>query len=141
MSDLLRQLYELVQPSLPEGITDFGLEERGWILGRGTARASVDVLERGERLFVTVTIPLAEEVPASAKLFEHVATNADRFLFGHLSCDPTGRDTVVVSLTHTLLADHLQLGEVLACLDEMLHTADTWDGLLVRSFGGRHLVS
>lgn len=110
---------------------------RTWSVARGTAQAFVDAVDGDGRVFVTVRIPLASDVPATPDLFEFVALRADDFLFGHLSCERTPRETAAVFLSHTLLGDFLQRGEVLICLESMLSVADTWDELLVKRFGGR----
>ena len=112
------------------------LPEMTWSFARGTARVFVSVKPLHGRNFVQVRCPVLADAPGSSELFEYVATHADDYLFGHLSCDRRG-GLVYVFLTHVLSTTDLQEAELVECVDAVIRQADQIDEQLVELFGGR----
>ena len=108
-----------------------------WSVGRGTARIFIRVEPRATGSIVHLTCPVVSGAAASPDLFEYVATHADDFVFGHLSCERTGDDEVTIFLSHVLLGEHLQEQELTAAVAGVLDTADRLDGRLATRFRGR----
>jgi hypothetical protein len=112
-----------------------------WSVGRGTARVFIRVDHRPAGSIVRLTCPVVSGAAASPELFEYVATHADDFVFGHLSCERSEDDAVTVFLSHVLLGDHLQELELTAAVAGVLDTADQIDGRLAARFDGREFRS
>ena len=106
-----------------------------WSLRNGSARVFVTLQEVKGRPLVQVRSPLVRGAAATSELFEHVATESDDYVFGHLSCTRHG-ESADVFLSHVLQADDLQPIELVSCVRGMLATANEIDGDLARRFGG-----
>jgi len=108
-------------------------------LQAGSARVFVSCREwpDNDRRLVHLAAPVLQGCTASPELFEHIATRADDYLFGHLSADREQDGTINVWFTHTLLGDYLDPEELEYAVGGVGGTADQLDDELKARFGGR----
>ena len=103
--------------------------------GSAFVEVSVEQLS-DENSIVTLSAVTNEELEPSPELFKYVATNADNWVFGHLSAaEREGRASV--SLSHNLLGEFLKEEELLLALRYMTQAADDMDDEIKALFGGR----
>jgi T3SS (YopN, CesT) and YbjN peptide-binding chaperone 1 len=103
----------------------------------GSARVFVRCLRWGKNsTLVNVYAPVLYEVTPSPELYEHIATHADDYVFGHLSAAPQTEGTVTVMFTHTLLGDFLDPDELKQAVVGVVATSDGIDDELKAKFGG-----
>lgn len=94
-----------------------------------------------QAVYVTLTCPVAQEVPVTAELFEYVAQVADMWYFGHLclslDCGP-GNDegTAHAYFAHALVGADLEALQVLIPLFAMVNTVRSLQGEFIERFGG-----
>lgn len=102
-----------------------------------SARVFVKVhLFGGDRTVVNIFAHTNIDVPASEELFRYIALNSNTWMFGHLGAsERDGR--VLVTLSHRLLGEHLQLEELKAAAYSVAFTADQIDDEVKERFGGR----
>lgn len=102
----------------------------------GSARMFVSVGAIGkDNTVVALNVPLTLRVRPSAELFHFIATNADRYVFGHLSASERD-DGVLVMYSHSLLGDYLDAEELKWAVGAMATTADDLDNEIRDKFGG-----
>jgi hypothetical protein len=108
-------------------------------LQTGSARVFVECRAWGDtgKSLVQVRAPVLHECPASPELYQHIATHADDFLFGHLSAQAEEGGNVTVWFTHTLLGDYLDPEEITVAVGGVAATADKIDDELKTRFGGK----
>ena len=101
-----------------------------------SARVFIKVHPFGRGTVVNVFAHTNIDVPASDELFRHIALNANSWMFGHLGASE--RDgKVLVTLSHRLLGEHLQVEELQAVVYSVAFTADQIDDEIKQRFGGR----
>ena len=108
-------------------------------LQMGSARVFIDCTawrQTGKTL-VSVQSPVLIDCVPSAELYEHIATHANDYLFGHLSADPQTDGSVIVMFTHTLLGDYLDPDELKTAVLGVLSTVDQIDEDMKARFGGK----
>jgi hypothetical protein len=127
-----RYLSDLVGPLQLTATGDFSFQF-------GSARVFVNCTAFGDAgdTVVRVTAPVLFECKPSPDLYEHVATHADDYLFGHLSVQPQHDGTVSVMFTHILLGDFLDPEELKRAVGGVVTTADQIDDELKARFGGK----
>ncbi len=104
----------------------------------GSARVFVRCGAWGtDTTLVSVTCPVLFECKPSPELYEHVATHADDYVFGHLSVSPQEDGTLMVMFTHSLLGDFLDPEELKHAVGALVTTADQLDDSLQARFGGK----
>lgn len=88
---------------------------------------------------VRITSPILRSVKPSPELFEWVAKEAGYRWFGHVAVadDDDDPGKLFIMMTHTLLGDFLDEGELKAAMFGVLATADHWDDELKKRFGGK----
>lgn len=138
----LLELRDQVQRVLSEGVGSVEVTQEGHVTFRHeSSRVFVACREQelGEgrsRLLVQITAPVLFEVPPTPELFEYVATNADNWLFGHLSAT-RDEGTVHIFITHTLLGDYLDAEELRAAAFGIAISTNELDDEMQQRFGGR----
>lgn len=96
--------------------------------------------EEGEpQTVIRVASPILWRVEPSLELFEWVAREGADYLFGHVVVmdDEDEPGTLFLLMTHTLLGDYVDEGELSAALWGVLGTADELDDQLQDRFGGQ----
>jgi hypothetical protein len=95
-----------------------------------------------ESSLVRMWCPILWEVPPSPQLFEWVAKEGGNYFFGHVSVqdDVNNPGKLFLLMTHTLLGDYLDEGELSSAMYAMLGTADKLDDELKGKFGGKRLA-
>lgn len=90
---------------------------------------------------VRILCPLLWQVDPSAELFEWVAREGSRYWFGHVSAenDVKAPGKLFLVMTHTLLGDYLDEGELSTAMYAVLRVADELDDELQKRFGGKRL--
>jgi hypothetical protein len=102
-----------------------------------SARVFIKVHPFGqERTLVNVFAHTNIDVPASEELFRYIALHSNMWVFGHLGASERD-DKVLVTLSHRLLGEHLQLEELKAAAFSVAFTADEIDDEIKERFGGR----
>jgi len=91
---------------------------------------------------VRIWAPILWEVDPSAALFEWVAREGGNYFFGHVTVqdDSSAPGKLFLMMSHTLLGDFLDEGELSAAMYAMLGTADRLDDELKQKFGGKRLA-
>lgn len=108
--------------------------------GSTVCRVAVAESERGQ-LLVYVLAFILGDVPASASLYEYLALHSDDWVFGHLCAARDDRtDTVVVSIRHTLIGNHLNNDDLVETVRHLSLTANELDDVLRSQFGGTRWV-
>ncbi len=82
-----------------------------------------------------VTAPILFGVTPTPELFEYIATNADNWMFGHLSAF-RDEGTITIFMTHTLLGDYLDPEELRSAAFGIGFSANDLDDELQSRFGG-----
>jgi hypothetical protein len=90
-----------------------------------------------DRTVASIMAPILLGVPATSELFEYIATNANRYLFGHLSALRDDDGTVGVLLTHELLGDFLDPDELKIAVGSVALTANDLGDEMKARFGGK----
>jgi hypothetical protein len=105
----------------------------------GSARVfvSCSVWESTDSTLVAVACPVLSDCQPSPELYQHIATHANDYLFGHLWAQPQDDGTLVVMFTHTLLGDYLDPDELKHAVGGVVGTADQIDDDLKARFGGK----
>lgn len=124
--------------------TEIGLDQRGRLtVDRGSTRVFVEFVPQPDKklVYVTLTAPIAFYVPMSPALFEHLARNADKWFFGHLSMNPYAEDSehagqTYVYFTDTVIADYADPEELAIRTFAVVNTANSLDEDFVAQFGG-----
>jgi hypothetical protein len=91
---------------------------------------------------VQLTCPILWEVEPVPALYEWIARQGGTYYFGHVVAfdDSTSPGKVFLMMSHTLLGDYLDEGELSATLYAILGTADQLDDELKEKFGGKRLA-
>jgi hypothetical protein len=90
-----------------------------------------------DKTVASIMAPILLGVPATPELFEYIATNASRYLFGHLSALRDDDGTIGVLLTHELLGDFLDPDELKIAVGSVALTANDLDDEMKARFGGK----
>ena len=118
-------------------LTDRG----GFTIRHESAQLFIDVRQNPERpdgpVFINFTCPILFGVQPSPELFEHVATHADDYYFGHLSAFRSEDGSITLFFTHSILGDYLDEQEVVGAVYMLLPVANDLDDALQQQFGGR----
>lgn len=90
---------------------------------------------------VRMWCPILWEVDPTPALFEWIAKEGGNFFFGHVSAqdDSNNPGKLFLMMSHTLLGDYLDEGELSSALYAMMGTADRLDDELKQKFGGKRL--
>lgn len=137
----LLELRDQVQRILSEGVGSLEVGPEGVLTFRHqSTRVFVncreqDLDEGRTRSLVFITAPILIGVPPTPDLFEYVATNADNWMFGHLSAHPSD-SAIDILMTHTLLGDYLDAEELRTAAFGIALTANDLDDELQQRFGG-----
>jgi alpha-glucuronidase len=116
-----------------------GLEKGGgFSVDHESTRGFVFVHGQGDRVVVQVEAVVAFNVPESREMLEHVATQSDAYLFGHLAIRPSrNKEQVYMALfVHSLLGDYLDEEELMNAVVAVVGTANRIDNDFVARFGG-----
>jgi hypothetical protein len=91
---------------------------------------------------VALSCPILWEVEPSPQLYEWIAREGGNFFFGHVSAhdDRASPGKLFLHMSHTLLGDYLDEGELSSALYAMLGSADKLDDELKGRFGGKRLA-
>jgi hypothetical protein len=91
---------------------------------------------------VSISCPILWGAEPSPELYEWVAREGGNFFFGHVSVhdDISTPGKRFVIMTHNLLGDYLDEGELSAAMYAVLNTADKLDDELQGRFGGKRLA-
>jgi hypothetical protein len=91
---------------------------------------------------VQLSCPILWEVDPSPALFEWIAKEGGKYFFGHVAAfdDSQAPGKLFLSLSHTLLGDYIDEGELSAALFAVHGTADELDDELKGKFGGKRLA-
>ena len=124
--------------------TEIGIDQRGRLtVDRGSTRVFLEFFAMPEKrlVYVTLTAPIAFYVPITPELFEHIARNADKWYFGHLSMNPYADDSeyagkAYVYFTDTLIAEYIDPEELRVRTFAVVDTANALDEEFVEKFGG-----
>ena len=136
-----RAATELVRSVLSEeiGVAEIEEAQDGVWFRVGSAIVYVFIHEQADqdRTLIDIRAPVAGGVPLAPALYEHVALEGSRWLFGHLSVVPGEDERCEVVMRHTLLADHVDRHALAAAVALIARTVDEIDDDFVREFGGR----
>ena len=132
------QVKAKVQSYLAQDFSGVTLEDDGFSLRHGSARAFVRVYQRADDgpIIINITVPLLFGVRDGADLHQYVAFHADDYLFGHLSLYRQEDGRVDVFMTHHLLGDYLDQAELGHAIGGLLVTGNDLDDELQTTFGG-----
>lgn len=87
---------------------------------------------------IVISSMLLRNVKPTPALFEWVARNGGSRWFGHVEVyDEKDTGTVMLIMSHTLLGDYLDEKELYHGMFAVLHSADEWDDVLQKQFGGK----
>lgn len=86
---------------------------------------------------VLITSLILRNVKPSPALFEWVARQGGSKWFGHVEVHDEPGGTVFLLMSHSLLGDYLDEGELGVALFGVLGAADGWDDELQQKFGGK----
>lgn len=91
---------------------------------------------------VQLSCPILWEVDPTPALYEWIARDGGRYFFGHVTAydDNSAAGKLFLGMSHTLLGDYLDEGELSATLYAMHGTADQLDDELKGKFGGKRLA-
>jgi hypothetical protein len=91
---------------------------------------------------VRMSCPILWEVEPSPSLYEWIAREGGNYFFGHVTAheDSTAPGKVFIMMSHTLLGDYLDEGELSSAMYAMMGTADRLDDELKGRFGGKRLA-
>lgn len=91
---------------------------------------------------VRIWCPILWEVDPTPVLFEWIAREGGKYFFGHVTAqdDADQPGKLFLMMSHTLLGDFLDEGELSSALYAMLGTADRLDDELKGKFGGKRLA-
>jgi len=91
---------------------------------------------------VRISCPVLWEVDPSPALYEWVAKEGSKFLFGHISVydDTSAPGKQFLMMSHTLLGDYLDEEELSSAMYAVVGTADKLDDELKQKFGGKRLA-
>ena len=91
---------------------------------------------------VRMWCPILWGVDPAPALFEWIAREGGNYFFGHVTAqdDSSNPGKVFLMMSHTLLGDYLDEGELSGALYAMLGTADRLDDELMGKFGGKRLA-
>jgi hypothetical protein len=91
---------------------------------------------------VRLWCPILWEVDPAPALFEWIAREGGNYFFGHVTAqdDNSAPGKLFLSMSHTLLGDYLDEGELSSAMYAMLGTADRLDDELKGKFGGKRLA-
>lgn len=104
----------------------------------GSARVFIRVWDWGDGdTVLSLWAPVVMGATRSPELYEHIATNADSYVFGHLGLEARDDGTVDISLSHRILGDFLDEPELMHAVTALVQTADKLDDDLAARFGGR----
>lgn len=133
-----------VQRILASEFNGVMLNDDAFALRHGSTMVRISVHEFGKdpqgnpASIVHVWAPLAREVEPTPEFYEWVATEGQRFLFGHVSLmKPEGQPGLLVSFDHALLADYLDPAELVSTIMAMAAIADDLDETMKSRFGGK----
>ncbi len=130
-------LRDRVQDILLDAMERVEIDRDGdFSFAHGSTRVFVRVLDGPGSGAVSVWAVTNVAVPSSPELFEFIATNADAWLFGHLSAHAAADGTAAVILSHRLFGDFLEDEELVATLSVVASTADEIDEDIQQRFGG-----
>ncbi len=124
--------------------TEIGLDQRGRLtVDRGSTRVFLEFYPIPEKrlVYVTLTAPIAFYAPITPELLEHLARNADKWYFGHLSMNPYADDSeykgqTYVYFTDTLIAEYIDPEELRIRTFAVVDTANALDEEFTQQFGG-----
>jgi hypothetical protein len=113
-----------------------------------STRVNISVQEWGKNKdgdpssLVQLSCPILWEVEPTPALYEWVAREGGRYFFGHVVAydDTSAAGKIFLMMSHTLLGDYLDEGELSGALYAMLGTADGLDDELKEKFGGKRLA-
>jgi hypothetical protein len=113
-----------------------------------STRVNVGVQEWGKNKdgdpssVVQLSCPILWGVEPAPALYEWIARQGGSYYFGHVVAydDNSAPGKVFLMMSHTLLGDYLDEGELSATLYAMLGTADRLDDELKEKFGGKRLA-
>ena len=103
-------------------------------ISRGSARIYVRPIEREGHTFVLIWSPTNVGVPIDGKLTHFLATENAALPFGKLGLN---EEASTVHVHHTLLGDFLNREELEVAVNAVAETADQYDDLIKRRFGGQ----
>jgi hypothetical protein len=91
---------------------------------------------------VQISSPILWGADPSPELYEWVAREGGNFFFGHVSAhdDLSSPGKLFLVMTHTLLGDYLDEGELSSAMYAVLGSADKLDDELQGRFGGKRLA-
>lgn len=104
----------------------------------GSARVFVRVVDwgDGDSVISLWSIAVRGAAPSPA-LNEYVAYETDNYVFGHLSLVKRSDGTVDINLSHRILGNYLDEGELMHSVIALAKTTDDLDDDLAARFGGR----
>jgi hypothetical protein len=132
MHQMLRNIYDYVH------IDDDGTA----IFSRGSTMCMIDVVEwdlksPGRNTIITLDASIVFGVKRSPALYEWVALQNDRYIFGHLVVREAKQKSLAdIWFTHNLLGDFLDEAEIDAAIMALLESADQLDDEAMHIFGG-----
>jgi hypothetical protein len=131
---------EAVHEKIREWLADFGHvtahADHTYTVQRGSARTRVAVVPFGANAVVHVFAFTNVGLRGSPELFQHVALNADSFVFGHLGVHAEADGTYTVTMSCRILADALDREELIAAVEWVSRCADDVDNEIQERFGG-----
>jgi len=137
MSAHVAKTKEKVQKYLTDFLGNISLDRDGnFHFQHGSSHIFVRI--RGwndENTLVSVIAPTNSGIPPSPELFEHIATTADNYVFGHLSATKSD-DSVSIMLSHNLLGEYLERDELKLAISGIALSADDVDNKIQDLFGG-----
>lgn len=106
-------------------------------VSHGTTEVSINLISEDEYCVISIQAPIAFHVPATAQVFEYLAMNSDRLGLPVFSVTESGHPGMLnVYLSHRILGNCLDRGELLASMYAVAHLSDTLDEEFVGRFGG-----
>jgi len=137
MGASLLEVKDRVQRYLSEIIGTVQIDKEGdYNFRQNSTHVFISVYELNETNFgVNVFAQTNFQVPPSPELFKYVATN-NGYRFGRL-CATEKDDGVLISFSHNLLGDFLDLEELRWAVGAVAVTADEIDDEIKNKFGGR----